>query len=117
MAIARFGWVVLWVDPPCPHVVAGLYDIDMVNDFTGGQRGLARCVHTESIGGGPMAAKQHNDTTNPHTERGHGIETRPARKTTELIAYVATVLALAVTAFVVAEAARTRQTRSAPSRP
>jgi hypothetical protein len=45
---------------------------------------------------------QHNDTTH-RTDRGHGIETRPARKTTELIAYVATVLAVAVTAFVVGD--------------
>ena len=47
--------------------------------------------------------QQHHDTTTRHTERGHGIETRPARKTTELIAYLAAVLAVAVTAFVVGD--------------
>lgn len=45
--------------------------------------------------------QQHHETTTHHAERGHGIETRPARKTTELIAYVAAVLAVVVTAFVV----------------
>ncbi len=47
--------------------------------------------------------QQHNATTTHHTDRSHGIETRPARKTTELIAYVAAVLAVAVTAFVVGD--------------
>jgi hypothetical protein len=46
---------------------------------------------------------QHHDTTPHHADRSHGIETRPARKTTELIAYVAAVLAVAVTAFVVGD--------------
>ena len=46
--------------------------------------------------------QQHHDTTH-RTERTHSIETRPARKTTELIAYVAAVLAVAVTAFVVGD--------------
>ncbi len=47
--------------------------------------------------------QQHNDTTTHRADRVHGIETRPARKTTELIAYVAAVLAVAVTAFVVGD--------------
>ena len=47
--------------------------------------------------------KQHNDVTPHHADRAHGTETRPARKTTELIAYVATVLAVAITAFVVGD--------------
>jgi hypothetical protein len=47
--------------------------------------------------------QQHHDTTTHHTERSHGIETRPARKTTELIAYVAAVLAVTLTAFVVGD--------------
>jgi len=47
--------------------------------------------------------QQHHDTTTHRTDRGHGTETRPARKTTELIAYVAAVLAVAVTAFVVGD--------------
>jgi hypothetical protein len=46
---------------------------------------------------------QHHDTTAHRTDRSHGIETRPARKTTELIAYLAAVLAVAVTAFVVGD--------------
>ena len=46
--------------------------------------------------------QQQHDTTH-RTERTHSIETRPARKTTELIAYVAAVLAVAVTAFVVGD--------------
>jgi hypothetical protein len=42
------------------------------------------------------------DTTTPHrTARRDQDETRPARKTTELMAYVAAVLAVVVTAFVV----------------
>ena len=47
--------------------------------------------------------QQHNDTTTHHADRSHGSETRPARKTTELIAYVAAVLAVAVTALVVGD--------------
>lgn len=51
---------------------------------------------------------QHPDTTrdNVSTHQGtrdHGTETRPASKTTELIAYVAAVLAVIVTAFVVGD--------------
>ena len=42
-------------------------------------------------------------TTTHEGTRDHGIETRPARKTTELIAYVAAVLAVAVAAFVVGD--------------
>lgn len=41
----------------------------------------------------------HNDTDRTH--RTHAAETRPARKTTELIAYAAAVLAVIVTALVV----------------
>ena len=37
------------------------------------------------------------------TDRGHHTKTRPARRTTELVAYVAAVLAVAVTAFVVGD--------------
>ena len=48
-----------------------------------------------------MSTTQKHDTTTLHTERSHGVETRPARKTTELIAYVAAVLAVAVTAILV----------------
>jgi hypothetical protein len=53
-------------------------------------------------------------TTNPETtptyrvERVTTEETRPARKTTELIAYVAAVLAVVVTAFVVGDDMRAR---------
>ncbi|MFW5471416.1 hypothetical protein ACOCJ4_15380 [Knoellia sp. CPCC 206435] len=43
--------------------------------------------------------KNHDVDTITH--RDHGTETRPARKTTELIAYIATVLAVLVTALVV----------------
>jgi hypothetical protein len=46
---------------------------------------------------------QHHDTTTHRPDRSHGIETRPARKTTELIAYVAAVLAVAITALVVGD--------------
>lgn len=44
-----------------------------------------------------------NDRTDVNTSahRDHATETRPARKTTELIAYVATVLAVLLTALVV----------------
>ncbi len=55
-----------------------------------------------------MTTIQHENTTSTkgRTERdhhvdNHGTETRPATKTTELIAYVAAVLAVIVTAFVV----------------
>ena len=48
-----------------------------------------------------MSTTQNHDTTTHRTERSHGVETRPARKTTELIAYVAAVLAVVVTAFLV----------------
>ncbi|SES27576.1 hypothetical protein SAMN05216199_2707 [Pedococcus cremeus] len=44
------------------------------------------------------AARTHTDETRTHTD-----ETRPARKTTELIAYVAAVLAVALTALVVGD--------------
>jgi hypothetical protein len=47
--------------------------------------------------------KNHDTTTTHRTDRGYGTETRPARRTTELIAYVAAVLTVAVTAFVVGD--------------
>ena len=50
-----------------------------------------------------MATTTHDNVTTHKGTRDHGIETRPARKTTELIAYVAAVLAVAVTAFVVGD--------------
>ena len=50
-----------------------------------------------------MSTTKNHDTTTHHTERNHGVETRPARKTTELIAYVAAVLAVVVTAFLVGD--------------
>ena len=50
-----------------------------------------------------MSTTQNHDTTTHRTERSHGVETRPARKTTELIAYVAAVLAVAVTAILVGD--------------
>jgi hypothetical protein len=43
-------------------------------------------------------ARAHTDETRAHTD-----ETRPARKTTELIAYVAAVLAVALTALMVGD--------------
>ena len=48
-----------------------------------------------------MSTQQHEDTT--RSIRNHAVETRPARKTTELIAYVAAVLAVAITAIVVSD--------------
>lgn len=42
-------------------------------------------------------------TNNDRSVRRQATETRPARKTTELIAYVATVLAVALTALVVGD--------------
>lgn len=50
-----------------------------------------------------MATTTHDNVTTHQGTRAHGIETRPARKTTELIAYVAAVLAVAVAAFVVGD--------------
>lgn len=50
-----------------------------------------------------MSSTTHNDVTTHQGTRDHGTETRPARKTTELIAYVAAVLAVVVTAFVVGD--------------
>src|SRR6478672_916850 len=44
-----------------------------------------------------------NTATTPRVARVAHDETRPARKTTELIAYLATVLAVVVTAFVVGD--------------
>ena len=48
-----------------------------------------------------MSTTQHNDVTTHHDHRDHGTQTRPARRTTELIAYLAAVLAVIVTAVVV----------------
>jgi hypothetical protein len=48
-----------------------------------------------------LSTQQHDDTT--RSTRSYATETRPARKTTELIAYVAAVLAVAITAFVVSD--------------
>lgn len=50
-----------------------------------------------------MSTTQHEKTTTQHAERTHGIETRAARKTTELIAYLAAVVAVAVTALLVGD--------------
>ena len=51
-----------------------------------------------------MATTTHNNDTNTtHEVRERGTETRPARKTTELIAYVAAVLAVALTALFVGD--------------
>ena len=50
-----------------------------------------------------MSTTQHNDVTTHRGDRDHRVETRPARKTTELIAYVAAVLAVIVTALVVGD--------------
>ena len=44
-----------------------------------------------------------NTATTPRVARVAHDETRPARKTTELLAYLATVLAVVVTAFVVGD--------------
>ena len=50
-----------------------------------------------------MSTTQQHENTAAHVSREHRTETRPARKTTELIAYVAAVLAVAVTALVVGD--------------
>ena len=47
--------------------------------------------------------QQQHDTTAHRTDRIHAIETRAARKTTELMAYLAAVVAVAVTALVVGD--------------
>ncbi len=49
-----------------------------------------------------MSTHQH-DATSHEAARNYATETRPARKTTELIAYVAAVLAVAITALVVGD--------------
>lgn len=49
-----------------------------------------------------MSTDLKHDTTTTH-RTDHVVETRPARKTTELIAYVAAVLAVLVTALVVGD--------------
>lgn len=48
-----------------------------------------------------MSTTKTVDTNTQRAARIHTDETRPARKTTELIAYVAAVLAVAITALVV----------------
>ena len=48
-----------------------------------------------------MSTTKRNDTVAHHND--HNTETRPARKTTELIAYVAAVLAVAITALLVGD--------------
>jgi hypothetical protein len=50
-----------------------------------------------------MSTTNFDHTTTHRTAHLDHDETRPARKTTELIAYVATVLAVIVTAFVVGD--------------
>ena len=50
-----------------------------------------------------MSTTTHDNATTHQGTRDHGTETRPASKTTELIAYVAAVLAVIVTAFVVSD--------------
>ena len=52
-----------------------------------------------------MSTQTHNNTTttSDRSVRHQANETRPARKTTELIAYLATVLAVAVTALMVGD--------------
>src|SRR3954447_7003835 len=49
-----------------------------------------------------MATNTHNDVHNDRARR-MATETRPAAKTTELMAYVAAVLAVAITALVVGD--------------
>ena len=50
-----------------------------------------------------MSTTQQHEKTTQHADRTHGIETRAARKTTELIAYLAAVVAVAVTALLVGD--------------
>jgi hypothetical protein len=53
-----------------------------------------------------LSTQTHDSTTTDRTDRTtrrHATETRPAMRTTELIAYVATVLAVALTALVVGD--------------
>jgi hypothetical protein len=50
-----------------------------------------------------MSTTNLDPTTPNRAARVSHDETRPARKTTELIAYVATILAVVVTAFIVGE--------------
>jgi hypothetical protein len=59
-----------------------------------------------------MSSTMHNhditrdDVSTRHDVRDHGTETRPAGRTTELMAYGAAVLAIVVTAFVVGDDGR-----------
>ena len=50
-----------------------------------------------------MSTTNFDSTATPRAARVAHDETRPARKTTELIAYLATVLAVVVTAFIVGD--------------
>ena len=50
-----------------------------------------------------MSTNLSNDTTTHRTARTQTDETRPARKTTELIVYIAAVVAVALTAVVVGD--------------
>ena len=50
-----------------------------------------------------MSTTNLDSTTTPRVARVAHVETRPARKTTELMAYLATVLAVVVTAFIVGD--------------
>ena len=50
-----------------------------------------------------MSTTNLDSTTSHHAAGVTSDETRPARKTTELIAYVAAVLAVVVTAFIVGD--------------
>ena len=50
-----------------------------------------------------MSSTKTVENTSNHQTRTHADETRPARKTTELIAYVAAVLAVALTALFVGD--------------
>ena len=50
-----------------------------------------------------MSTSTHNDATTGRTARRLTTETKASTKTTELIAYVAAVLAVIVTAFVVGD--------------
>ena len=50
-----------------------------------------------------MSTTKHDNGPTHQGTREHGTETRRASKTTELIAYVAAVLAVALTAFVVGD--------------
>jgi hypothetical protein len=50
-----------------------------------------------------LSTQTHDAITSDRTTRRESTETRPAKKTTELIAYVAAVLAVAITALLVGD--------------